>query len=309
MGCALLCGYDLQVNRILVVGGNGFIGKRLVRKFEDSHTDYLVLDLSGGPSEKFIKAGIASDDLNAIFQGYSPTAVVHLAAQIDVRESFVNPIHDLEVNILGTVRLLEAANKAQCRNFVYIASGGAIYDSDGILPHKESARELPVSPYGVSKGAAEEYVRVLSAKYGSHWSSLALSNCYGPVREHGRGVIYQFWRAITQNESAKIYGSEVTRDFVHVDDAIEAICLAIKNPTNCRVNVSSNTEISLFDLYSKVAQELGSKLKAEIHEAIVGEVLRSKLDNSLAFELLGWAPRIDLDEGIKTSLSGIKSQQ
>jgi UDP-glucose 4-epimerase len=293
------------MEKVLLVGGDGFIGKAVAAKLTKLGIDFEVVDIRPGGT----KADIVKDDLEEIFQRFKPSAVVHLAAQIDVRESFVNPVHDLEVNILGTVRLLEAANKAQCRNFVYIASGGAIYDSEGILPHKENANQLPVSPYGVSKGAAEEYVRVLSTRYGSQWSSLALSNCYGPVREHGRGVIYQFWRAISQKEIAKINGPEVTRDFVHVEDVADAICLAIQKPVNRRLNISSNTEISLIDLYKMIAAELGSSLAPEMHSANPGEVLRSKLDNSLALKLLGWAPRIDLEAGIKTALRSNGNQQ
>jgi UDP-glucose 4-epimerase len=123
------------------------------------------------------------------------------------------------------------------------------------------------------------------------------------VREHGRGVIYQFWRALTQKEIAKIYGPEVTRDFVHVEDVADAICLAIQKPVNRRVNISSNTEISLIDLYKMIAAELGSSLTPETYGANAGEVLRSKLDNSLALELLGWSPKIDLKAGIKSALS------
>ena len=293
------------MEKVLLVGGAGFIGKAVAAKLTKLGIDFEVVDIRPGGTE----TDIVIDDLEAIFQRFKPSTVVHLAAQIDVRESFVNPVHDLEVNILGTVRLLEAANKAQCRNFVYIASGGAIYDSDGILPHSENAQQLPVSPYGVSKGAAEEYVRVLSAKYGSQWSSLALSNCYGPVREHRRGVIYQFWRAISQKEIAKINGPEVTRDFVHVEDVADAICLAIQKPVNRRINISSNTEISLIDLYKMIAAELGSSLAPEMHSANTGEVLRSKLDNSLALRLLGWAPRIDLEAGIKAALSSNGNQE
>jgi UDP-glucose 4-epimerase len=293
------------MEKVLLVGGAGFIGKAVAAKLTKLGINFEVVDIRPGGT----RADIVKDDLEEIFQRFKPSAVVHLAAQIDVRESFVNPVHDLEVNILGTVRLLEAANKAQCRNFVYIASGGAIYDSEGILPHKENANQLPVSPYGVSKGAAEEYVRVLSAKYGSNWSSLALSNCYGPVREHGRGVIYQFWRAISQKEIAKINGPEVTRDFVHVEDVADAICLAIQKPVNRRLNISSNTEMSLIDLYKMIAAELGSSLAPEMHSVNPGEVLRSKLDNSLALKLLGWAPRFDLEAGIKAALSSNGNQE
>jgi len=129
------------------------------------------------------------------------------------------------------------------------------------------------------------------------------------VREHGRGVIYQFWRALTQKEIAKINGPEVTRDFVHVADVADAICLAIQKPVNRRLNISSNTEISLIDLYNMIATELGSILAPETYGANAGEVLRSKLDNSLALELLGWAPRIDLEAGIKTALRSNGNQQ
>ena len=290
------------MERVLLVGGAGFIGQSVSKILSNKGIEFQILDVSPNSPIGSIKMDRVSDNLdNALFE-FAPTTIIHLAAQIDVRESFVNPILDLQVNILGTVRLLEAANEVKCRNFIYVASGGAIYDSGGILPHNEFSKQFPVSPYGVSKGAAEEYVRVMCTNFQSNWTSLAISNCYGPVLEHGRGVVYQFWQAITSGNSPKIYGPDVTRDFVYVDDVAEAIFLAISNPTNCRVNISSNTETSLVDLFKVVARTLESNVLPEIYDANAGEVSRSKLDNSLAEKKLGWRPKVDLEHGIRSAL-------
>jgi UDP-glucose 4-epimerase len=134
------------------------------------------------------------------------------------------------------------------------------------------------------------------------WTSLALSNCYGKVSTHPRGVIFEFFRKIDSGESPVINGISVTRDFIHVSDVASAIKASIGNPTNCRLNISSNTEISLGELFDKIAQILRSGVKPIVNPPREGDVLRSRLDNSKAFKMLKWKPKIGIDEGLKENL-------
>ncbi len=238
----------------------------------------------------------------ADFQDLSPDLIIHLGAQVDVRDSFINPTNDLLINAFGTLKLLEYGISKGITNFVYINSGGAIYGAGQELPTRETQNDFPISPYGATKLIGESYVRILCSQFNVNWTSLALSNCYGPVTDHGKGVIYEFCKAVDSGEMAVINGKDVTRDFIYVGDVLRAIELAVKEPVNSRVNISSNSETSLGDLYSEVCSIKKVQENCRYRDPAPGEVLRSRLDNSLARELLGWEPITSLKEGLKLSL-------
>jgi UDP-glucose 4-epimerase len=295
------------MSRILVTGSEGFIGSAAVASLEVAGHEVVTLDLRHGDGAREHYVGdIRTIDLDDLFVKVKPEAVVHLAAQVIVTESFVNPIHDLEVNALGTLKVIQASIKSGCRNFCYIHSGGAVYDSDAALPLTEKSPERPVSPYGLTKKLGEGYVRVLSEVAGSSWSSLAYSNVYGPVLTHGRGVIFEFWKALSNNQTATIFGKDVTRDFLHIDDATRAIVRAVAQPTNKRINISSGTEINLFDLYNIISKQMRVEIEPRIEPARAGEILRSCLSNAEAKKILKWAPEIDLERGITLCIPGVR---
>ena len=289
------------MSRLLVTGSSGFIGRPTVVALRELGHEVFTLDIHGEKKDNF-SVDIVDADLENIFEEIKPQAVIHLAAQVNVSDSFQDPIRDLEVNGKGTVRLVSASIKSGCKNFIYVGSGGAIYDSNSHMPLTEESFENPVSPYGLSKRVGEGYVRILSEKSGTGWTSLALSNCYDPVLEHGRGVIFQFWNAITQSKTPFINGANVTRDFIYIDDVIRAIVLSIVKPVNQRINISSATEVSLLDLYTKIQTVMGSNVNPEIRAPLFGDVLRSCLSNAKAMNLLKWSPEIDLLEGLSRCL-------
>ena len=289
------------MSRVLVTGSSGFIGSYLCHFLSNQGHEVFGIDLVAGKNTDF-EVDITFPGLTKKIAEFQPETVIHLAAQIDVRESLKNPGFDLLVNGVGTINLIEFSIESNCRNFIYISSGGAIYGSEAEVPFTESHEISPKSPYGLSKLTGEKYVKLLCELHNVNWTSLALSNCFGPLTNHRRGVIYEFAKALKLGEAPKIHGREVTRDFIFVSDVIDAISLAIETPANMRVNISSSTETSLVDLYWKVAAHLEINLKPVLSSVIPGEIVRSSLSNKLAKDIWGWVPKVSLDKGLELAL-------
>jgi UDP-glucose 4-epimerase len=291
------------VQNVLVTGSTGFVGTEVSQKLESNNFKVWRLDknISIEDDNHFCIDVSSKEDINRIPK-FGFDAIIHCAAQTDVRKSVEDPTSDLFANGLGTLNLVEFAAASAVKNFVYINSGGAIYGTEE-LPLSEKSPVAPSSPYGLTKFLGEEYVRILCTRYGIQWSSLALSNVYGDVIKNNKGVIYEFARKISLNEVPIIFGEGVTRDFVYIDDVVKAIEIALNKPTSCRVNISSNTETSIEEIFLIVARELKASIKP-LHEASrFGEILRSRLDNSLAKKCLDWEPSVSISEGVAKSLS------
>ena len=290
---------------VLVTGSNGFIGSQLVIHLESKEYSVWKLDrYFHSQMQNQLRIDISRKIEFEAISSMRFDAIVHCAAQTDVRKSVEDPTLDLMSNGLGTLNLLEFAAQTGVANFVYINSGGAIYGNEE-LPLSEKSFIAPSSPYGLSKFVGEEYVRILSAKFGFEWSSLALSNVYGDVAKNKKGVIYEFTNSLLRNKTPIINGKEITRDFIYIDDVIRAIEKSLVASTQCRVNISSNLETSIYEIYDLVAGQLNSKIKPEIKAPRFGEIMRSKLDNSLAREKLDWSPLVSVIDGVKISLANV----
>jgi UDP-glucose 4-epimerase len=289
------------VNKVLITGANGFIGSNLVRTLRNGSFEIRTLDISSSCEVDF-NIDISEGSQFEKFEDFSPDVIVHAAAQVSVLDSFREPVDDLTVNGIGTLNLLNWGAEVNCKHFLYINSGGAIYDSESPLPIKETSPVNPISPYGLSKALAENYIKMYCERNNIKWSSLALSNVYGSVKFHKKGVIYSLHEAVKNNKKPFINGSHVTRDFVHIDDVVRAIKLAIVKPTNCRVNIATGVETSLISLVEKILHFYGSNLIPDIREEISGEVKRSALDVTKAYKLLNWVPNIGIDQGLLMSL-------
>jgi UDP-glucose 4-epimerase len=287
------------VSRILVTGSEGFIGRKAVERFRQGGHEVFTLDVLGSGEQHFV-VDLVCDDLKRIFEICRPELVIHTAAQTDVSKSFEDPIRDFEINVLGTLNLLLASQKI--KTFIYLHSGGAVYDSNATLPLTEKSNEFPVSPYGASKRAAEDIVRIICEKNSISWTSLALSNVYGDVIDNPKGVIYQFWHNLMSNKSCEINGPSVTRDFVHVEDVVDAIVLASSAKLNTRLNISSGHEISLIELYDQICEIMGMETPPILRKERKGDVTHSCLSNARAKSLLNWAPKTSLAEGLNKSL-------
>jgi UDP-glucose 4-epimerase len=290
--------------RAIVTGGAGFIGSHAVDALLERGDEVHVLDdLSTGRRERVGEgARLHVADIRApdvVFDAVRPDAVLHLAAQADVRASVERPDHDADVNILGTLRVLEAARRHGAR-IVFSSTGGAIYgECDG--PAAETAERRPVAPYGTSKLCGEEYLATWNRLYRTGHVSLRLANVYGPRQEpHGEaGVVAIFMGLLNEGGTPKIYGDgRQTRDYVHVLDVVRAMLAALGRDAGGVFNIGTGTETSVLELYDAVRRVTGGGPEAELAPARLGELQRSVLDVSLAERELGWRPQQSLDDGL-----------
>jgi UDP-glucose 4-epimerase len=313
------------MSSVLVTGGAGFIGSHLVERLVlDGHRVTVLDDLSGGQMDnlaearrapdrhmRFQRCDLVDDAMVPLVIHAKPEIVFHMAASVDVRRSVEDPIADASHNVLGTIQLLEACRLADVRKIVYANSGGAMYGEPPVsaLPVAEDYDGHPVSPYGASKRAVEEYLHAYYALYGLDWTSLALANVYGP-RQDPRGeaaVVPIFATRMMAGHVATIYGDgSQTRDFVFVDDVVQAFVLAMDAGSRLRCNVGSGRETSVNELFRTLVDLTGYDQEPYYAPERPGELQRIALDNSRAREVLGWEPWTDLQRGLATTLEWLK---
>jgi UDP-glucose 4-epimerase len=299
--------------RAIVTGGAGFIGSHVVDALLERGDEVHVLDdLSTGTRERVADgARLHVADIRApdeVFDAVRPDAVLHLAAQVDVRVSVERPDHDADVNVLGTLRVLEAARRHGAK-IVFSSTGGAIYgECDG--PAAETAERRPLAPYGTSKLCAEEYLATWNRLHGTSHVSLRLANVYGPRQEpHGEaGVVAIFMGLLNEGGTPKVYGDgRQTRDYVYVLDVVRAMLAALGRDAGGVFNIGTGLETSVLGLYEAVRQVTGSEREAELAPARLGELQRSVLDISLAGRELGWRPQQPLDDGLAATWRWVTS--
>jgi UDP-glucose 4-epimerase len=291
--------------RAVVTGGAGFIGSHVVEALLLRGDEVTVVDdLSRGRREnvpegaRLVVADIRSG-LGDVFDEVRPEACFHLAAQVDVRVSVDRPAEDADVNVLGTLAVLEAARRHGTQ-VVFSSTGGAIYgECEGPAP--ESAERRPLAPYGVSKLAGEEYLAAYNRLYGTGHVSLRYGNVYGPRQDpHGEaGVVAIFLGRLADGEAPRIFGDgRQTRDYVYAGDVARATLAAVGSEGGV-FNVGTGAETSVADLYEHCRRVAGSALDAVEAPARLGELQRSVLDVSLARRELGWRPEVSLEEGLR----------
>ena len=305
--------------RALVTGGAGFIGSTLVdRLLAEGHGVDVVDDLSSGSlgnlaearsnpdhDYSFHRLDIRSPDLVELMAHRRPEVVFHLAAQADVRVSVDRPAFDADVNILGTINVLEGARAAGSRKVVFAGSGGTLYGETKEIPTRESAPQHPTSPYGVSKKSAIDYLHAYRELHGLEYTALALANVYGPRQDpHGEaGVVAIFSGLLLAGKPCTIFGDgEQTRDFVFVDDVVDAFSRAAARGDGLLVNIGTGVETSVNQLYSTMASLTSAAAAPKYAPARTGELRRSALDPARAAVQLGWAPWTTLEEGCRQVL-------
>jgi UDP-glucose 4-epimerase len=289
--------------RAVVTGGAGFIGSHVVEALLARGDEVHVLDnLSKGKRER-VAAGAELHvgdirDPDAVFDAVRPEAVFHLAAQADVRLSVEHPEVDADVNVLGTVRILEAARRHGAK-VIFSSTGGAIY-GECTSPVSESADRQPLAPYGTSKLCGEEYLATWNRLHGTRHVSLRFANVYGPRQEpHGEaGVVAIFMGLLHEGGTPRIYGDgSQTRDYVFVEDAVGAMLVALDSDGGV-FNIGTGVETSVLGLHDAIQRASGVTREPAFTAARLGELQRSVLDISLAERELGWRPKHSLDQGL-----------
>jgi UDP-glucose 4-epimerase len=313
--------------RTVVTGGAGFIGSTLVDRLLAEGHDVDVVDnlATGNPSNleaaraahgehlRFHEADVRDPDLGRIIAAARPEVVFHLAAQADVRVSVAEPLFDTAVNVLGTVNVVEGARAAGARKVVFAASGGTLYGdvAPSALPVTEAHPQAPVSPYGVAKKSGIDYLVAYRALHGLDYAALALANVYGPRQDpHGEaGVVAIFAGRLLVAEECRVFGDgEQTRDFVYVDDVVDAFVRAASNGPGLLCNIGTGAETSVNTLYRAMADAAGVAADPVYAPARPGEIQRSSLDPSKAMAALGWAPVTSLAAGTRAVLDWFRAR-
>jgi len=298
---------------VIVTGGAGFIGSHVVDALVAQGFAVVVVDdLSSGsrenlnPAAEFHHLDIRSLLVHELILRVQPRALFHLAAQVSVRNSVADPGHDADVNILGSLNLLEAAVKARVPKVIFSSTGGAIYGEQDYFPADEAHPRRPLCPYGVAKLAVENYLFYYRQEYGLEYAALRYANVYGPRQDpHGEaGVVAIFSQKLLWGDQAVINGDGgQTRDFVFVGDVARANLLALHDAVRGPVNIGTGLETSVNDLFSRLSTLIGSS-RPEFHgPAKPGEQRRSVITYDHAHILMGWAPQVSLDDGLQATVA------
>ena len=312
--------------RAVVTGGAGFIGSTLVdRLLTEGHSVTVIDNLATGrlsnldgarsAGERFamVELDVRSPEIIDAIAAAAPEVVFHLAAQADVRVSVERPIFDAEVNVVGGLNVIEAGRAAGARKVVVASSGGTIYGDPApeSLPVDEQHSQHPISPYGVAKKVIDDYLYAFRFLHGLNYTSLALANVYGPRQDpHGEaGVVAIFAGRLLSGDGCRIFGDgKQTRDFVFVDDVVDAFVRAANRGDGVLCNIGTGIETSVNDLYRAMADAAGIGPSAAYEPARVGELARSALNPGFAHEQLGWKPQTTLEAGAIATLDWFRTR-
>lgn len=298
--------------KILVTGGAGFIGSHLARELlRNGHSVVVVDNLSRGRRRnvpfgaRFYRADVRdASAMGAVFARERPDMVCHLAAQVEVLSSMTDPANDAEVNVLGTIRVLEMAVRYGVRKVVY-TSTVAVYGEPSYLPVDERHPLCPLSPYGLSKRIGEEYLQWYGSVHGLPFTILRLGNVYGPGQEtsdEGR-VVVAFASEMLNGGRPVIFGDGgQERDFIYVKDVVEAIILSFEHGDGEVCNIGSGKAITVQELYRRLAALTGYRGPEHYAPPRPGDIYRIRLNPARARKALGWEPHTPLEEGLMATV-------
>jgi UDP-glucose 4-epimerase len=309
----------------MVTGAAGFIGSHLCDRLlaegkrvvgiDDLSTGRIAnLTESRGYGQQFTfyNMDIRLEGLRTIVDRHRPEVVMHLGAQASVAISVENPMLDASVNILGLLNLMEVAAAYGVRKVVFAASGGTLYGEPRTLPVKETAIRgaQPVSPYGISKAVALDYLRFYRQNRGVDFTALALANIYGPRQDPfgEAGVVAIFASKMLAGDAPMIFGDgNQTRDYLFVDDTVHAFALASDRGSGGLYNIGTGLETSVNRVFQLLAQVVGFRKKPNFGPPREGDLLRSALDWKLAEKELGWKPWTALEDGFRETVEALRS--
>jgi len=306
--------------KILVTGGAGFIGSHVVDLFLDYGFEVVILDdLSTGrasninPRARFYKMDIRDPEVRKVFETERPDYISHHAAQMDVRRSVAQPLFDADVNILGSINLIECAKDFGVKHFVYISTGGAVYGEPEKLPCDELHPINPICQYGASKHTVEHYLYMYNVNYGLNYTVLRYPNVFGPRQDpHGEaGVVAIFTGKMLADEPVMINGDgEQTRDFVYVRDCAYANYLAVTVEHQPGIyNIGWGRPTSISEIFSTLAKVTAYSYPVSHGPAKVGETRHIYLDATKAAKDLGWIPSLSLEEGLEMTVAYFREKE
>ncbi len=299
--------------KVLVTGGAGFIGSNVVDLYIERGYDVVVVDnLSTGresnlnPRAKLYKLDIRSSEISEVFERERPDYINHHAAQIDVRRSVTEPIFDADININGSINLLENARRVGVRRFIYISSGGAVYGEPEYLPCDEAHPINPICPYGASKHVVEHYLYMYKEIHDLDYSVLRYANVYGPRQDPlgEAGVVAIFTGKMLAGEQVVINGDgEQTRDFIYVGDCAAANLMVTEGENVSGIyNLGSGVATSINEIFSTL-KDVTAYQNPPIHgPAKLGETRHIYLTAEKAKQELGWQPTIGLLDGLERTV-------
>ncbi len=298
--------------KILVTGGAGFIGSHIAEALIEKGHDVTVVDnLLMGRMENVPKAArfylmdIRATEIEKVFDIGRFDAVFHLAAQMDVRRSVEDPIFDAGVNVLGTLNLIRNAVRTGVKKVVFASTGGAVYGEQEVFPCDETHPTQPVSPYGITKLCVEKYLFYYALEFGLKYTVLRFANVYGPRQNpHGEaGVVAIFASRLLSGEQPVINGDgKQTRDYVYVGDVVQANLKALEHTENDAFNVGTGVETDVNRIFDLLNRHTGGKASEQHGPAKPGEQIRSVISHRKIKDVLGWEPRVGLEEGLKRTV-------
>ena len=308
--------FDLAGRTALVTGGAGFIGSHLVDRLLAEGCRVVVIDnLSSGklrnvnPGAKFHHADIATGPVSEIVQREQPDLAFHLAAQSSVSQSSRDPINDANVNVVGALRLLEALRLHGVDKVIYSSTGGAIYGDPESTPCREDHPAAPISPYGMSKYLGELYLDLYRRVHYIDYTILRYGNVYGPRQDPGgeAGVVSIFARNMLEGKQPTIFGDGGQgRDFVYVDDVVNANLLAVERGDGAAFNIGSGAMTQINRLFEALKEITGYRWGPQYGPSRPGDVYAISLDSSKAAAELGWTPTTSLDDGLRQTVEYLR---
>ena len=304
---------------ILVTGGAGFIGSHIADAYIAAGHEVVIIDnLSTGnkeninPKAVFYEMDICSEKIQEIFGKHKIEVINHHAAQIDLRKSVEDPMFDINVNIAGSVNILQNAVKSKVKKFIFASTGGAIYGEHDYFPADEEHPTRPSAPYGINKMTVEKYLYYYHHVYGLDYTVLRYANVYGPRQNpHGEcGVIAIFTDKILGGIQPLINGDgKQTRDYVYVSDVVNANLLALGSKGPVIYNVATTRETDVNFVFQRINKYAGTKFEEKHGEAKLGEQVRSVLSFEKISKELGWSPEMDIDSGLKATTDYFRNKK
>lgn len=302
--------------KALVTGGAGFIGSHMVDRLLELDYKVVVMDdLSSGKIKNlnsdavFHHTNITQIPMGEIIQREQPDLVFHMAAQTSVTESTKNPIDDTNTNVIGTMRVLEASRKVGVEKVIYSCTGGALYGDPDKIPCMDDTIPVPVSPYGMSKWIAEQYLEFYYRQYRLNFTSLRYGNVYGPRQDpHGEaGVVAIFCQGMLEGKQPQIFGDGTQeRDFISVFDVVDANIAAIDRGNGMTINIATAKATNVNRIFEMLRSITGYKWDPVHAPQRAGEVYQIALDCTRAAKELGWSPKISLEEGMQLTVDFFK---